>query len=257
MGWVSISSTRLAGGLSVLALILISISDFTWTEFWDTNAMATSIVADVLVLVVGVAVVNEFIAARSRNRWRLVAEYGLVELARSARRVWIGLAELLGVGSRAEVTRDELRDTVRDHSASGELHRLAEEVVASPERRGELRDLVSDLVFDARAALTSWAAVLVESANSQPLARFAEMQALLARLDLVLSLQAEGKRPSAGETTDPEWIARRVVTILEVGSELAPSLFSSAQQIQAREQRELSAVTASEEPGSGAAAGGG
>jgi hypothetical protein len=121
MKWISVATTRLAGTLSLIALVLVSISDFTFTEFWDENAMATSIVADVLVLVVGVAVVNEFLAARSRSRWQLVAEYGLVELARSCRRVWIGLAERIGVGSRSELTREELRDLLEDHDRSGQL----------------------------------------------------------------------------------------------------------------------------------------
>jgi hypothetical protein len=246
MGWISVWSTRLAGTLSVLALVLVTISDFTFTEFWDENAMATSIVADILVLIVGVAVVNEFLAARARNRWRLVAEYGLVELARSCRRVWIGLAELIGVGSRTEATRDELRDLVRDHTESGHLYRLAEEAVGSPERRRELRKVVADLVFDSRAVLTSWAAVLVESAHSGALGRFAEMQALLARLDLVLTLEAEGKRPSSGEAADPAWVAHRVVTILALGAELAPELFSMAEQIQEREEHELTATRSRE-----------
>ena len=101
--------------------------------------------------------------------------------------------------------------------------------------------MVQDLVDDSRAALTSWAGVLVESSHSDALAHFAELQALLARLDLVLDMEAQGKRPSHGEIADPDWIARRLVKILEVGSRLAPDLYQSAQVIQEREARELSA----------------
>jgi hypothetical protein len=238
MKWISVATTRLAGTLSLIALVLVSISDFTFTEFWDENAMATSIVADVLVLVVGVAVVNEFLAARSRSRWQLVAEYGLVELARSCRRVWIGLAERIGVGSRSELTREELRDLLEDHDRSGQLDRLARAAVETPEQRRELREVVAELALDSRAALTSWAAVLVESARTEALASFAEMQALLARLDLVLELEATGKRASAEETADPDWIAQRVSTILRIGSDLAPALLASAERIQEREHRE-------------------
>src|SRR5918994_1598462 len=109
MGLASLHGTRLAAGLSLAALVAITISDFLLTEFWDRNAMATSIVADVLVLVVGVAVINEFLAARGRSRWQLVADYAMVELARTCRRIWVDLAEQIGVGKRAESTRDELR----------------------------------------------------------------------------------------------------------------------------------------------------
>jgi len=242
MRWISISSTRLAGTLSLVALVAITISDFTWTEFWDTNAMATSIVADVLVLIVGVAVVNEFLSTRSRGRWAIVAEYGLIELARSARRVWIGLAETIGVGSRAELTREELRDQVRDHAESGRLRELAHNAASSTDGRAALREVVQDLVDDSRAALTSWAGVLVESSHQDSLARFADLQALLARLDLVLDMEAQGRRPDRGEVADPDWIARRLVKIVETGSQLAPDLYHSAQSIQEREARDLSAA---------------
>lgn len=242
MRWVSVTSTRLAGGLSVVALVAVTISDFTFTDWWDDNAMMTSIVADVLVLVVGVAVVNEFLAARSRGRWRLVAEYGLVELARSCRRVWIGIAEQIGVGSRSELTREELREIVQNHARSGELQRLARAAVETRDQRRQLNDVVSELALDSRAALTSWAAVLVESARTDALARFAELQALLARLDLVLDNEAQGRRASHGEDAHPDWIADRVATILRLGSDLAPELLESAETLQERERRALSAA---------------
>ncbi len=55
--------------------------------------MATSVIADVLVLVVGVAVVNEFLTARARREWRLLSDYGLVELGEIARHTWVMLAQ--------------------------------------------------------------------------------------------------------------------------------------------------------------------
>jgi hypothetical protein len=116
--------------------------------------------------------------------------------------------------------------------------------------------VVSELVVDSRAGLTSWAPVLVESTHSDAIGRFAELQSLIGRLDLVLGMEAQGKRPSHGETPDPDWIAKRVVAILKVGSELAPDLWASAERIQEREARELSSLS-SPEPGSGASAGGG
>ena len=250
MGWISISSTRLAGGLSMLALVLITISDFTWTDFWDENAMATSIVADVLVLIVGVAVVNEFLAARARRRWQLVAEYGLIELSRSCRRLWVGLSELIGVGSRSALTREEMRELVGDRANTDELIGLAEQASATPELRRALRTVVTEEAASSRRTLAGWAPVLMESTHSDALARFAEMQALLSRLDLVLELEAAGKRPSSDEAPDPAWIARRIVTIIHIGSELAPELWSAAARLQDREERELSALRTRREPGS-------
>jgi hypothetical protein len=57
--------------------------------------MATSVIAEILVLIVGVAVVNEFLSARARREWRLVSDYGLVELGEAARHTWVMLAQIL------------------------------------------------------------------------------------------------------------------------------------------------------------------
>jgi ABC-type thiamin/hydroxymethylpyrimidine transport system permease subunit len=81
----SIRLTRTSAALSILALAAAALSDFLLTGFWDRNAMVTSVVADILVLIVGVAVVNEFLAARARREWRLLSDYGLVELGETAR----------------------------------------------------------------------------------------------------------------------------------------------------------------------------
>jgi len=63
MELTSTTATRLAAALSLIALAFISVSDFLLTNFWDQHAMVTSVVADVLVLIVGVAAVNEFLVA--------------------------------------------------------------------------------------------------------------------------------------------------------------------------------------------------
>jgi ABC-type thiamin/hydroxymethylpyrimidine transport system permease subunit len=65
--------TRVSALLSMVALAAVALSDFLLTGFWDRNAMVTSVVADILVLIVGVAVVNEFLAARARREWRLLS----------------------------------------------------------------------------------------------------------------------------------------------------------------------------------------
>ena len=94
--------------------------------------MATSVVADLFVLIVGVAVVNEFLAARSRSQWQLVADYALVELSRSCRRVWVELTQGIGVGSREEITRDELRDLALSNEGDDRAAKLAEAAAADP-----------------------------------------------------------------------------------------------------------------------------
>jgi hypothetical protein len=229
MDLTSITSTRLAAALSLIALAFISVSDFLLTNFWDHNAMVTSVVADILVLIVGVAVVNEFLAARSRRHWRRVADYSLTEFSSSCRHVWVTLAEAIGVGRREEISREELRALVQsppdeERSLDGLAHRFAAD--ASAPRR--LRPVVEGIIGTSRAVLTSWAPLLIETPYSGALSRYVELQMLLGTLDVVLFEEVEGKRASYEGTGDPEWLASRLVSLIRLGSELDLEFHSAA-----------------------------
>lgn len=221
MDLISTTTTRLAAALSLIALAFISVSDFLLTDFWDRNAMVTSVVADILVLIVGVAVVNEFLEARSRRRWRRVAEYSLTELSSSCRHVWVELAQAIGVGRREELSREELRALIQsppDEERS--LDRLSRRFAVDAAGPRRLKPLVEELIRTARGVLTSWAPVLVETPYSPALSRYVELQMMLASVDVVLFEEVEGKRASYEGTGDPEWLASRLASLIRLGSDL-------------------------------------
>jgi hypothetical protein len=219
------------GVVALLALAAVTASDFFLTEFWDRNAMATSVVADIFVLIVGVAVVNEFLAARSRSQWRLVADYALVELSRSCRHVWVELTQGIGVGSRQEITRDELRDLALADEGGDRAAKLAEAAAADPPARRRLYELTSRLAPQSGSALTSWAPVLLETPEAGALSRYVRLHALLAELDLALWEEAEGRRPTFEGTANAHWIGSRVSALIRLGSELEGELRESARAI--------------------------
>lgn len=221
MGFTSTSGTRLAGALSLAALALVTYSDFVLTDFWDRNAMLTSIVADVFVLVVGVAVVNEFLASRSRRQWRIVADFALLELSRSSRHVWVQLTEAIGIGSRAQMTREELRELAGDRERA---ERLAVVAAADPASRQRLHAVVAELVSSSRTTLTGWAPVLVDTPNSSALSSYVELQALLSELAFPLSEEVEGKRPTFEGTGDARWIGSRIGDLIRLGADLEREL---------------------------------
>jgi hypothetical protein len=235
MGFTSIGTTRLAAAISVVALIAITASDFFLTEFWNENTMATSVVADILVLIVGVAVINEFVAARARRAWILVADYALVELASSCRHVWVQLAEEIGVGSRQEMTKEELRAVIED---TDRLKRCASAAVSDPESRPRLHEMVAELVAGSRATLTNWAPLLVATPRANSLSRYIELQTLLSRIDLVLWEDAEGRRPSFAGSGDPDWLSERISALIRLGSELELEFFAIAAMVDRGEQIE-------------------
>jgi hypothetical protein len=220
MGPRATTLTRISAGLSVVALAVVALSDFLLTDFWDRNAMVTSVVADILVLIVGVAVVNEFLAARARREWRLLADYGLVELGEVARHTWVMLAQHVGVGRRESLTLREFRELIRSPEAEEEIRELALRVAEDQSRRMSLHELVADLAESARARLGRWAPVLVETPFPRPVTRFVRLQARLTRLQTVLWEDSLNWQPSYEGSGDAEWIADRVANIIELGSHL-------------------------------------
>lgn len=229
MGAPSTSLTRVSALLSLLALLAVAFSDFLLTGFWDRNAMVTSVVADVLVLVVGVAVVNELLSARARREWRLLSDYGLVELGETARHIWVTLSQHVGVGKRESLTLDEMRSLVRSREGEESTRQLALAVAQDREQRQSLQQTVAELAEDARARLGRWAPVLVETPFPRAVTRFVRLQVRLTRLETVLQEDALNWRPSYEGSGDTEWIATRVANVIELGSRLDVELLSTVQ----------------------------
>jgi hypothetical protein len=226
MGAPGTTLTRTGAALSLLALLAVALSDFLLTGFWDRNAMVTSVVADVLVLVVGVAVVNELLASRARRQWRLLSDYGLVELGESARHIWVTLSQHVGVGKRESLTLDEMRSLVRSGEGEESTRKLALTVARDQVQRQSLHDTVVELAEDARARLGRWAPVLVETPYPHAVTRFVRLQARLTRLETVLREDALNWRPSYEGSGDAEWIATRIANVIQLGSRLDVELLS-------------------------------
>jgi len=223
MGLPSTTLTRVSAILSLIALVLVSVSDVVFTGFWDRNAMATSVIADIAVLIVGVAVVNEFLAARARREWRLLSDYGLVELGEVARQTWVMLAQQIGAGQRESLTLNELRNRVQPEDT---IRKLALAVATDDVRRRSLHDLVAELAENAGARLGRWAPVLVGTPFPETITRFVRLQARLTRLQTVLWEDSLNWRPSYEGSGDADWIAERITDVIHLGSRLEVELMS-------------------------------
>ena len=92
-----VRATRIVGGLSVLLFCGAIAWDLADDGFWSRHALFTSIVASLVVVAVTVAVLNEVLERRQRQRWSVLAQFALFELVRAARLVWSGLLELAGL----------------------------------------------------------------------------------------------------------------------------------------------------------------
>ena len=213
---------RAIGGVALLLIVAASVSDVTVTDFWDRNAMLTGILADVLVLLVGVAVVNEWLDIRATARWRTVAYYALVELLYASRNTWVRLCHQLDLHEGKDASVDELAERVQSDRGAEMLQQRAAAQLADPLARRELIELIREISDESRDALASWAPIMITTAASaDAINRFTRLHGRLMRLRYVLQENIEGHPITSIEVGDDEWAARRLATVIRLGAHLS------------------------------------
>src|SRR6202035_4823573 len=73
------------------------VSDALAGGFWSDHPVLAGLLSSVIVVMLTVALVNEAVERRSRDRWRVLAQYVMLQLVRDARLVWTSFAELAGL----------------------------------------------------------------------------------------------------------------------------------------------------------------
>ena len=66
--------------MALVAVAAAVVSDDTSSSFWRRHALLTSLTASVIVVMLSVAVINEILERRARQRWRVLAQYVMFEL---------------------------------------------------------------------------------------------------------------------------------------------------------------------------------
>ena len=88
-----------AFGAVALIVVLVS-SDFYAGQFWLDHPVTTAIVASLIVVLVSITVIDVVLSRRSERRWRLLAQYALLELAEAARGAWAVLVSVVHDGDQ-------------------------------------------------------------------------------------------------------------------------------------------------------------
>jgi hypothetical protein len=188
--------TRAGAALALLALASAIASEQFAEHLWGRHPLLAGLASSAIVVMLSVAVVNEALEIRGRRRWRVLAQYVMLELVRDARMAWTAVVELAGLmpaaaGAAAAVDAAALvvRDTPRLITA---VHGL----LADADRRGVLRDHVARLVVHNDEVLGRWAAVMLNNdAYAEVVDRHVELAGSLAWLGSLLD-QSE---PSDGD----------------------------------------------------------
>ena len=101
----------------MVLLIAGIVSDTVERRFWDRNDLLAGLASSVIVVVLTVALVNEAVERRRRQRWSVLAQYVMLQLVRDARGIWTGFLELAGLippDNLSAASIDAGAQTVRD-----------------------------------------------------------------------------------------------------------------------------------------------
>ena len=240
-----VRTTRIIGVLSVLVLAGAVVWDVVSDAFWVRHTLFTGLVASLIVVAVTVAVLNEVIERRQRQRWSVLAQYALFDLVRTARLVWAGLLELAGLVPDGELENGGLAagsDVVLD---TPRLSAAIDEMLASADRREQLHRLIARLRAHGQDVLGRWADVMVNSGTyAEIVDRHVELYSRLYWWGSVLDesdpLEEHLNRPrlsrlspatQASGPVEDEWLRDNLVAIAQLAESLDRSSFDLAMRI--------------------------
>jgi hypothetical protein len=238
-------STRIIGGLSVLVLAGAVVWDFANDGFWVRHTLFTGLVASLIVVAVTVAVLNEVLERRQRQRWSVLAQYALFEFVHTARLVWTGLLELAGLAPDGELDGGALAAGSKAVLDTPRLAAAVDEMFANPDRREQLHRLIVRLRAHGQEVLGRWADVMVNSGTyAEIVDRHVELYSRLywwgSVLDESEPLDEHLNRPrlsrlspatQASGSIEDEWLRDNLVAIAQLAESLDRSSFDLAMRI--------------------------
>lgn len=97
--------------------------------------MLTAIASALAVVLLSVAVIEVVLDRRAERRWRLLAQYALVELAEAAHMVWVRLAKEFNVPDAENLTANEVQQVLNSPDQAPAIRRSLASTLADSGRR--------------------------------------------------------------------------------------------------------------------------
>jgi len=211
-------------------------SDFLIGSFWSRHPLVTSLVANLLVVIVTVVVINGWIERRDRKRWSLLAQSVMFALIQSARATWTGLLELLEVGEVRSGSEQALRESAELTRDTERMESAAQALVTDQKRRARLQSVTKQLSDHASQVIADWAPVMVGArAYATVLDRHVELAGRLETLSSVLAHNEPAPDQSvsdrqlarsniaserAEQLGNDDWVREQVLALIALGIEL-------------------------------------
>jgi hypothetical protein len=153
--------TRTLAAVAVLAFGAGVASDVLGRHFWTRHPLLANLAASLIVVMLSVALVNEAVERRRRRRWRVLAQYVMLELVRHARMVWTGIIDLAGLTPSDDHSAASIDAGARAVRDTPRLAAAIQDLVADDDRRQLLHAGINRSVSASNDVLGRWAAVML------------------------------------------------------------------------------------------------
>jgi hypothetical protein len=239
-----VRGTRVLAIVALLALAGGIVSDVVGGSFWARHALLAGIAASVIVVMLSVAVINELLERRRRQRWSTLAQFVMLALVRDARLIWTGVLAQVGLLAPDEARPDSVDVNGRIARDTPRLTAAVRGAIADDALGRGLRDAIALLAADTDETLGRWAAVMLNAdIYAEVIDRHVELVGDIGWLSSLLdnadppedplryrravsspAVQIEGQ--IAGEE-----LARRIVVITQLAEELDRNTLELARRI--------------------------
>lgn len=227
---------QVAAALGLVLVLAAGASDFVVGSFWERHGMLTSLVANLIVVGVTVAVVNQVVEGRDRRRWNLLAQSVLFALIQSARATWTTMLEVLELADVESGSVESLVAAKAIALDAARVSRAADELLRDEQRRALLQRASVGLSGHASDVIAKWSPVMINAGPyAEVLDRHVELAARLEWLSNVLTHNEPPEGQSRAERTltrssvasehaeqlgTDEWLHDQIVAIVTLATEL-------------------------------------
>jgi hypothetical protein len=149
--------------LALLAVVGAVLSDVASERFWERHALLAGLVSSVLVVVLSVAVMNEVLERRRRQRWSILAQYVMFELIQNARMIWSGILDAAGLFPTTANQQDSIDEGAKLVGDTPGLTAALRGALDHADSRARLHTEIVFLAEHSDEVLGRWAAVMLNS----------------------------------------------------------------------------------------------
>jgi hypothetical protein len=226
----------LAASVGLALIVAAGASDFLSGSYWERHSLLTSLVANLIVVGVTVAVINQVLERRNQRRWNLLAQSVLFDLIQTARATWTGLIEVLGLADVHSGDPESLHRCAELARDTARVSQAIRELLADSERRAQLLTLTMELSAHASDVIAKWAPIMVGARSyAEVLDRHVELAGRLEWLSNVLAHHEPPEDQTPGERTlirssvaseqahrleNDQWLHDQILAVMRLATDL-------------------------------------